>query len=111
LYVSYTLTLNGYTASSNSKSKKRIIQDVHQSHILTEGCGREVTAPASYLGGSGFKSQPRDRQSWLRFSRFFSVTPGECRDSTLKLGHDHFLPNPFQFIVIHMSPKHWRYIV
>jgi hypothetical protein len=24
-----------------------------------------------------------------------SVPPGECRDSTLKLGHDRFLPNPF----------------
>jgi hypothetical protein len=27
----------------------------------------------------------------------------ECRDSTLKLGHDRFLPNTFQFIV-HLSP-------
>jgi hypothetical protein len=33
------------------------------------------------------------------FSWFSSVAPGECRDGALKLGHDHFLPNPFQFII------------
>jgi hypothetical protein len=36
------------------------------------------------------------------FSRFFSVLLGECRDCTLKLGHDSFLPNPLQCI-IHLS--------
>jgi hypothetical protein len=30
----------------------------------------------------------------------------QCRDSTLKLGHDPFLPNHFQFIVIHLSSYH-----
>jgi len=30
---------------------------------------------------------------------FSSVPPGECRSSTLKLGHDRFLPNPFQLII------------
>jgi hypothetical protein len=29
------------------------------------------------------------------FVCFPPIPPGECRDSTLKLGHDHFLPNPF----------------
>jgi hypothetical protein len=33
------------------------------------------------------------------FSWFSSVHPGECRDSTLKLGHDLFLPNSLQFII------------
>jgi hypothetical protein len=36
------------------------------------------------------------------FSLFSSVLPGECWHSTLKWGHDCFLPNPFQFI-IHVS--------
>jgi hypothetical protein len=36
-------------------------------------------------------------------SWFYSVPPEECRDSALKLGHDRFLPNSFQFI-IHLSP-------
>jgi len=36
---------------------------------------------------------------------FSSVPPGKFWDSTLKLGHDRFLPNPFQFI-IHLSPFH-----
>jgi hypothetical protein len=38
-----------------------------------------------------------------RFSWVSSVPPGKCRDS--KLGHDRFLPHPFQFI-IHLSPFH-----
>jgi hypothetical protein len=40
----------------------------------------------------------------LRFVAF-SVLPGEYRDSTLKLGDDRFLPNPFQFIT-HLSSFH-----
>jgi hypothetical protein len=39
------------------------------------------------------------------FLWFSSVLPDECRDSALKLGHDRFLPNPFQFL-IHLSPCH-----
>jgi hypothetical protein len=34
------------------------------------------------------------------FSWFFSVPPGECQPNTLKLGHDRFLPNPFQSNII-----------
>jgi hypothetical protein len=33
------------------------------------------------------------------------VNPGNCWDSTLKLGHDRFLPHPIQFI-IHVSYFH-----
>jgi hypothetical protein len=43
-------------------------------------------------------------------SWFSSATPGDCQDSTLKLGHDRFLSNPFQSIIIHLS-YHRRYIV
>jgi hypothetical protein len=39
------------------------------------------------------------------FSWFSSVLTGKLWDSTLKLGHDPFLPHPFQFI-IHLSPLH-----
>jgi hypothetical protein len=38
-------------------------------------------------------------------SWFSSVPPGEYQDSTLELGHDRFLQNPFQFI-IHLLPIH-----
>jgi hypothetical protein len=41
----------------------------------------------------------------LRFLWFFSVPPGECRDSNLKLGYNRSIPNPFHFI-IHLSPFH-----
>jgi hypothetical protein len=37
--------------------------------------------------------------SYPEFFMFSSVFPGEFRDSTLKLGHDRFLPNPFPFII------------
>jgi hypothetical protein len=42
-----------------------------------------VNTPASYSGGSGFKSQHENRQKWLRSLWFFSVPPGKCWDSTL----------------------------
>jgi hypothetical protein len=44
------------------------------------------------------------------FVAFFSP-PGECQDSTLKSGHDRFLQNPFQVMIIHLSPYYRLYIV
>jgi hypothetical protein len=38
-------------------------------------------------------------------SLFSSVPQGNFRDSNLRLGHDHFLPHPFQ-ITIHLSAFH-----
>jgi hypothetical protein len=50
-------------------------------------------APGSSLGSeSGY---PDGGFSWLS-----SVPPGEFKDSTLVLGHDRFLPNPFQLILL-----------
>jgi hypothetical protein len=43
------------------------------------------------------------RLAILSFSCFLSVLSGELRDNTLKLGHNSFLSNPFQFIV-RLSP-------
>jgi hypothetical protein len=54
-------------------------------------------------GGPGFKYQSGYRLSRLRFFVVSLIPPGECWDSTRKLGHDRFLPNPFQFI-FHISP-------
>jgi hypothetical protein len=42
-------------------------------------------------------AKPGHQLSVLRFSWFYSVPPGDFRDITLKLGHDRYLPNPFQF--------------
>jgi hypothetical protein len=67
----------------------------------TQRRGPVVSIPVSYLGGSGFKSRPGDRLSWLRSSVVSSVPPDECRIS--QLGHSRFLPNTFEFI-IHVSP-------
>jgi hypothetical protein len=39
-----------------------------------------------------------------------TVWQGECRGSALKLGHDRFLLNPFQFIVIHLPHYNRRYV-
>jgi hypothetical protein len=55
-----------------------------------------VSTPASYSRYPRFKSRPRDRLSWLRFSHNSSrQMPGQH----LKFGHHRFLPNPFQFII------------
>jgi hypothetical protein len=67
--------------------------------------GRVVNIPASYLGGTEFKYRPGDSYRDSRFSYVSSVTPGKCQDSALAFDHDHFLSNPFQFI-IHLSPFH-----
>jgi hypothetical protein len=67
-----------------------------------------VNTPTSFSGAHGF---PTTGYPDLGFPWFISVLPGEFRDSTLKLGHDLFLPNPFQFIIIHLLPYHLRYIV
>jgi hypothetical protein len=34
----------------------------------------------------------------------FLSPPGECRESALKLGHDRFLPNSYQFTTIPLTP-------
>jgi hypothetical protein len=73
-------------------------------HEQTERRGRVVNIPASYSRGPGFEHRPGDRLTWC-FSWFASFPPDECWDSTLKLGHDRFLPNPFQF-TIQLSPFH-----
>jgi hypothetical protein len=56
----------------------------------------------------GSKSQSEDRLPDWGFSWFFSVPPGECRvSSTLILGQDRFLPNPFQFTIhLGLPPFH-----
>jgi hypothetical protein len=45
------------------------------------------------------------------FLWFTSVHPGKYQVSTLKLNYNRFLQNPFQFIIIHLSPYHRRYTV
>jgi hypothetical protein len=56
-----------------------------------------VNTSASYSIGHGFKSRFGDRISLLRFPCYSSVPAYKCRD--LQLGHDRFLPHPFQFII------------
>jgi hypothetical protein len=64
---------------------------------------RVVNTPASYSGGPGFKRRPGDRLSWLRVFVVFLSPSRPTRESALKLGHDRFLPKPFQY-VIHLLP-------
>jgi hypothetical protein len=72
----------------------RHVTNTHFAWHVTERRNWLATCPASYLGGPGFKSRPGDRQSWLRVW-FSSALPGDCWDSTLKLGNDRFLSHPF----------------
>jgi hypothetical protein len=60
---------------------------------------RILEVPGSNLGPETGYSEPD-------CASFFSVPTGKCQDSTLKLVHDHFFPNPFRFI-IHLSAFHW----
>jgi hypothetical protein len=76
---------------------------------------RVVSIHSSCSGNPGFKSRPGDWLSWMRVFVLSSVPPGECRNSTLKLGHDRFLPSRFQFIIhlllFHSTPyslSYWK---
>jgi hypothetical protein len=79
--------LNSQSCNREIVAQKVVIKNAERLDLV-------VNTPASYWGGSPV--QISQRQGILTcFSRFSSVSPGECRDSTLKLGHYRFLPNPF----------------
>jgi hypothetical protein len=69
--------------------------------------GRVLKTTASYSGGPGFDSRPRRPAILIEVSR---GSPLSLQANVLKLGHDRFLPNPFQFINSHLA-CHRRYIV
>jgi hypothetical protein len=78
--------------------------------IATEGPGRVLNTPVSYLGGSRFKSWPRDRLSW----RVFVVSRGydlklKPRPLPSKVFRIHYLVSPF-----HSTPysvSYWKCVV
>jgi hypothetical protein len=67
--------------------------------IRTERRGPVVGTPASYSGGPAFKSRPGGRLSWLTFPVVFLIPLRQMPGYYLTLGHDCFLPYPFQFII------------
>jgi hypothetical protein len=78
--------------------------------FFAERRGQVVNTPPSYGGGPGFYSGTTRTVILIEFFFvIFSVFPDDCRDSTLKLGHDRFLSNPYQ-LIIHLS-YHWRHTV
>jgi hypothetical protein len=72
---------------------------------FTERRSLAVNTPASYLGDPRLKTRPGNRVSWLSFHDFPLSLQANGRYRTLKLSHDRFLLNPFQFIV-HLSLFH-----
>jgi hypothetical protein len=93
------------TESSLNCFKAVIFSLVTCHKLSSESRGQMVNIPASYSGGPGFKSRPGDRLSWLRYFVVFLSSSKQMQGSTSKLGYDHFLPHPFQFI-IHLSSYH-----
>lgn len=47
-------------------------------HFSSERRRQMVSIPAQYSGGSGFKSQPADRQYWLEFPDLSQSLGGKC---------------------------------
>jgi hypothetical protein len=78
--------------SNNLNRRSSVLQQDKLPNIVVELRIRE--APGSTLG---------PEISYPEFSWFYSVPLGRFWDNTLKLGHDRFLPDPFQFI-IRLSP-------
>jgi hypothetical protein len=54
-----------------------------------------LATPLSYLVGCRYKSRPGDQLFWQMFLSLYSQMPAQY----LALGHDRFLPYPFQFSV------------
>jgi hypothetical protein len=52
-----------------------------------------------YSEGPEFKSWPRDQLSWLRLFMVFLSPSRQMSGLYLNLGHDHFFPHSFQFII------------
>jgi hypothetical protein len=75
--------------------------------VLNE-CHCRIVNTLCFLFG---KSQPRFSTPAVLFQVLLVLlSPSiELRDSPLKLGHVRFLPNPFQFIIIHLSSYYRRY--
>jgi hypothetical protein len=72
---------------------------------VTERRGHVVNTPPSYSGDPGSNLGPETGYPDWGFLYFSSVPPGKFWNSTLKLGNEHFLPTPLQFI-IYLSPLH-----
>jgi hypothetical protein len=71
-------------------------------HSITERRDRVLSILLCIRDIPGSNLGPETEYSEV-FSWFSSVPPGKCRDSTLKLGHNLFPPNPLHFI-IRLSP-------
>jgi hypothetical protein len=73
-----------------------------QSQLRREHVLKAYSFIYNLFNDAGSNICPQSGSSDWDFSWFYSVPPGECRNSILQLGHDSFLPNPFQFIT-HLS--------
>jgi hypothetical protein len=69
----------------------------------TEHYGWMVSTSVLHLGDPRHNSQHGNWLSWLGFLWFYLVLPRKCRVSTLKVGHDCYLPHSSQSI-IHCHP-------
>lgn len=68
-----------------------------------------VNTHTSYSGGLGFKPRPGDRVSWLRLSRFSSLRPYKCWDSTEEVVHDRFPKHVLSILSFTYYPLIQRY--
>jgi hypothetical protein len=87
-----------WEAVSTSETSVSLHETTRRSITETERHGRVVGTPASYSRGCAFKFWIGDRLS-RGVSWFSSVSAEKYLNGAFKLGHDCFLPNPFQFII------------
>jgi hypothetical protein len=52
-----------------------------------ERCGGVVITPASYLGGSGFKSLPENPLSWENIGAALHITPRSTSSKSLPINY------------------------
>jgi hypothetical protein len=64
------------------------------------------TSAESKSGGAPFESRPDHRLSRLRFYVVFFSLSRQMPGVVPRLGHDHFLPDSNQFVIIYASSYH-----
>jgi hypothetical protein len=95
--------LSGTACDTLGGTVKRLAARVSLQQPYTNRCGWVVKALDSYSRGPRFKLQLRNWQSWVKFSWFSSVPPGQCWVSASSLAW--LLPS-LCFPVCHSSSLH-----
>jgi hypothetical protein len=100
---------NHVNARASHSASQHLLPGLHFPHFVSQSEQHVSASPVYYCL---LRWLVKSKLAHLTFYFFNLARPqkslpipalGECRHSTFKLGYDRFLPNSFQFIIIHLS--------